>query len=182
MHRGKFDYCIGTADPAMKRQVTAMFAAAGFYMIGTGSDIPDLLRTLRSVQPWLVIVDMNIPPGNVKQVASIIEEDALAAAVYLGPEDSRLEQYVRLPWPVEAPILTAVAEALCLEFAQKKKLRREIAGLKQKLAERREIEKAKGKLMEEHSLSEEAAFRHLRDRSMAERVTLAEAARKVLSP
>ena len=180
MQRGKFEYCIGTADNNMRRQLTGMLASAGLYSVGAGSDIPELLRILRSVQPWLVLVDINIPPGNVKQLASIIEEDSLAAAIYLGAAGNNLGQHVRLPWPVETPILTAVAEALCLEFARKRKMRQEIGSLKQKLAERREIEKAKGMLMKTFALSEEDAFQRLRGRSMNKRITLAEAARQII--
>lgn len=180
MDRGKFDFCVGTADPALKRQLITALSAAGFKSAGAGASIPELLRTLRSVQPWLVVVDINLPPGNVEQLASIIEEDGLAAAVYVGPSGGRLEQYPRLPRTAERQVLAAVAEAVCIEFAHKRKLRRRIGSLKQTLAGRREVEKAKGILMEKLSLSEAEAFRRLRSSSMSQRISLVDAARKVL--
>jgi two-component system, response regulator PdtaR len=179
MDRAKFDFCIGTADPAVKRQLITALSAAGFKSAGAGVNITELLRTLRSVQPWLVVVDINLP-GNLEQLASIIEEDSLAAAIYIGPVKKRLEQYPRLPWPVDGSVLAAVAEALCVEFARKRKLRREIGSLKQTLAERREVEKAKGLLMKKLSLSEDEAFRYLRGSSMEQRISLIDAARQVL--
>lgn len=180
MDQGKFDFCIGTADLNLKRQLIGILSAAGFNSTGSAASTPELLRLLRSVQPWLAVIDVNIPPGNLEQLASIIEEDGLAAAVYVGVISPPLEQQIRLPWPVDAPVLTAVAEALCLEFARKKNLRREIGQLKQKLADRREIEKAKGILTRKFSITEEEAFRYLRNYSMKARITLVEAARSVM--
>jgi two-component system, response regulator PdtaR len=181
MERGRYDFCVGTADPAFRRQLNSLLASAGFTATGAAASIPELLRILRTVQPWLVVVDTNLPPGNVEQLASIIEDDGLAAAIYLGAPDQRLMRYPRLPWPVEGPVLAAVAEAVCLEFIQKKKLKDDVDQLKQKLAERREIEKAKAVLMHQLNLSEEDAFRFLRTRSMNQRITLADAARQVLN-
>ncbi len=180
MVNGKFDLCIGTSDRIMKRQIIAMLSSSGFYTVGGGESIPELLRTLRSVQPWLVLVDVDLPPGNVEQLASIIEDDALAAALYLGSPGRRLERYVSLPWPVDRPVLAAVAEALCLEFAHKKELRREIGSLNLKLAGRRDVEKAKGLLMQKYQINEEEAFRLLRKQSMNQQVSLAEAARRTI--
>ncbi len=181
MDRGKYDFCVGTADPAYKRQLTGMLASAGFFATGSAASIPELLRVLRTVQPWLVVVDTNLPPGHVEQLAAIIEDDGLAAAIYLGAPNQRLARYPRLPWPVEAPVLTAVAETVCLEFIQKKKLKDDVDQLKQKLAERREIEKAKALIMRQLGLDEEEAFRRLRSLSMNQRISLIEAARQVLS-
>jgi response regulator NasT len=180
VERAKYDFCVATANLNLKRQVIAALAAAGFQPAGTAASIPDLLRLLRTIQPWLAVVDTAVPPGNLAQLASIIEEDSLAAAVYVGTSGPPLTHYVMLPWPVEAPVLAAVAEAVCLEFARKKKLYREIASLKEKLTARREIEKAKGLLMQKLSLTEEEAFQRLRSHSMQQRLSLIETARQII--
>lgn len=181
MNQEKFDYCLGTANQQLKRQLVGKMAAAGFYSSGTAENIPELLRMLRAIQPWLAVVDMRLPPGNIEQLAAIIEGDCLAAAIYLGAPNRRLKSCPQLPWPVEAPILTAVAEAVCREFIQKKRLKQELDNLKQKLAERREIEKAKLSIMQQTGAGEEEAFRRLRNFSMDQRLPLSEAARRVLS-
>jgi two-component system, response regulator PdtaR len=180
MDRGKYDFCVGTADPAFKRQLTAMLASAGYFATGSAASISELLRILRTVQPWLVVVDTTLPPGHIEQLAAIIEDDGLAAAIYFGPPNQRLARYPRLPWPVESAVLTAVAETVCLEFIQKKKLKDDVNQLKQKLAERREIEKAKSLIMQKTGAGEEEAFHRLRSLSMNQRIPLIEAARQVL--
>jgi len=181
MDREKLDYCVGTANLHLKRQLGSKMSAAGFYNTGTASSIPELLRILRTIQPWLAVVDMSLPPGNLEQLAAIIEEDCLAAAIYLGAPNRRLKSYPQLPWPVETPVLTAVAEALCREFVHKKKLKQELHNLTQKLSERREIEKAKISIMQQTGAGEEEAFRRLRSLSMDLRISLIEAARQVLA-
>lgn len=181
MDRGKYDFCVGTADPALKRQLTGILASAGYIATGSAASIPELLRILRTVQPWLVVVDTNLPPGHIEQLAAIIADDGLAAAIYLGAPDQQLARYPRLPWPVEGPVLTAVAETVCLEYIQKKKLKDDLNQLKQKLADRLLIDKAKGLIMQSRGLGEEEAFHYLRTRSMDQRMTLADTARQLLN-
>jgi hypothetical protein len=181
VERERFDFCVGTADADLRRRLVAALAAAGFHSAGAAADGPELLRLLRGVQPWLAVIDTALPPpGKLQQLAAIIEEDCLAAAVYLGPGGPGLEQCVRLPRPVDGAILAAVAEAVCLDFARAKRLHREIGLLRRKLAERREIEKAKRLLMQRHSVSEEEAYRFLRGLSMRGRLSLSETARRVI--
>lgn len=180
MIKGKYDYCTGTADRDMKRKVTALLNSAGFYNAGNAESTPELLRTLRIVQPWLVIVDVRLPPGNVENLASIIEEDGLAAAIYLNHACRSPVKHTTLSWPIDGSVLKAVAETLCIEFAHKRELRREIKELNRKLAGRRDIEKAKGLLMKKYRLNEEEAFQFLRKQSMDHRISLPEAARSIL--
>ncbi len=175
-----FDFCLGTANPALRKAVVSMLADAGFYASGEAKDIPALLRKLRTLQPWLAVVDTALPPGNVKQLAAIIENDGLAAALYINTTGKTLDNYVQLKWPVETPVLSAVAEAVCNEFAHKKKLQKEIETLQKKLQERKLIEKAKGILMKFHGLDEEEAFELIRKKSMAARISNAETAAGII--
>lgn len=148
--------------------------------MGSAGNQADLLRLLRVVQPWLVAVDVNLAPQDVAQLAAVIEEDCLAAVLYIGRQSPVSGRYPSIPWPAGLASLPAVAEAVCLEFAQKKKLHQEVLHLRQKLAARREVDRAKGLLMNRSNLSEEEAYRCLRRRSMAERRSLEEVARGIL--
>jgi len=56
------------------------------------------------------------------------------------------------------------------------KLRSKLQDLEQHLADRKLIEKAKGLLMEQERISEDAAFRLMRSRSMAYRISMAKLA------
>ena len=176
-----YDYCIGTANTRLKKSLKVMLAEAGFYSSGEADSVPLFLRKLRMVQPWLAVVDTALPPGNIEQLAAIIESDGLAAAIYINPSGIRLDNHVQLSWPVESPVFIAVAKAICNEFVHKKKLQREIENLQRKLHDRKVIEKAKGVLANHYSLSEEDAYRFLQKSSMEKRINMAEMAGKVIN-
>ncbi len=176
----RYDYCIGTANPKLKKTLAGILTEAGYYSSGEGNSAPVLLRRLRSVQPWLVIIDTALPPGNIEGLADVIENDGLAASIYINTTGISLNRYVQLMWPVEAPVLTAVAAAVCSEFARKKKLQKEIESLQVKLQQRKLVEKAKGVLASLYSLSEEEAHILLRQNSMDQRISMAEMANKII--
>ena len=177
----RYDYCIGTANSGLKKALAAMLGTAGFYSSGEGKSIPLLLRTLRSVQPWLAVIDTDLPPGNIEELAAIIENDGLAAALYINSGNSRLRNYVQLSWPVDETVLTAVAEAICSEFAHKKKLQGKIEALQQKLCERKIIEKAKGIVATQFALSEEESYQFMQSMSMKKRISIAALASQVVN-
>lgn len=181
MADNRYDYCIGTANSGFKKAVTVMLAERGFYSSGEGKNIPEFLRMLRLIQPWLAIIDTQLPPGNIKQLASIIEEDGLSAILYISTGSVNLNGYMLLQWPVEELVLIAVAEALCLEFSHKKKLQQKIKGLEKKLSRREEIEKAKAILMNNMAINEDSAYRYLQKTSMERRVSIIEMACRVIA-
>ncbi len=181
MRKNSYDYIIGSADPVLARAVSTALRGRGFISAGEARSGPLLLRALRSVQPWLVVVDTALPPGDVVDLAKIIEDDALAAALYLergflgGPEG-----YPKLKWPFEDMVLMAVAETLCSEFARKQALYKKVSHLQNKLRERKAVEKAKGIITKELSIREEKAYRLLQKSSMDSRITLAETAEALI--
>ena len=139
-----------------------------------------MLRTVQRVQPWLAVIDVALP-GNSARLAALVEDQGLSGVLLLGKRSPATEGFTILSWPVDPPVLTAVGEALCLEFSRKKKLRREAIHLQQKLAARRLIEQAKGMLMQKMSLPEEEAFRYLRRTSMEQSRPMEEVARRIIS-
>ncbi|MGM0653497.1 MAG: ANTAR domain-containing response regulator [Bacillota bacterium] len=176
----RYDYLIGTANNRLYKSLTVILAEAGFYSAGSAENIPVLLRKLRRIQPWLVVVDTALPPGNIEELAEFIDNDALAALLFINTTGSELERYVQLAWPVEAPVLTAVAKTVCSEFTRKKKLQQEVETLHKKLNERKLLDRAKGLLINLYAISEEEAFQFLRKTSMQKRLTIAEMADLVI--
>lgn len=181
MASSSYDYCIGTASPSLKRSLATMLNKAGFITVGEGKSVSSLLRTLHTVQPWLVVVDTALPPGNIGELAGVIAGDALAAALYIDTGGPDLGNYVKLPWPVEEAVLVAVAEAVCSEFVQIKRLQGKIETLQKKLKERKVLERAKGLLARHYCLEEDQAYRLLRRFSMEQSMPIAEAAEQIIA-
>lgn len=176
----RYDFCIGSNDTGFKRTVTAALNRAGYQSAGDAKSIPLFLRLIRTVQPWLAVVDTGLPPGNIVELADIIESDGLAATIYINTAGVNMNRYVQLNWPVDPAILTAVANAVCTEFASKKRMHMEIASLQQKLNDRKLVDRAKTILIKTNAISEEEAFRFLQKTSMDKRISLAETAGLVI--
>lgn len=181
MSDNNYDYCIGTANAGLRRTITTMLNEGGFISSGEGRSSPDFLRTLRSVQPWLAVIDTALPPGNIRELAEIIEDDVLAAALYINTTGTFLEKHVLIDWPVQRPVLVAVAGAVCSEYSRKKKLHHTINKLQRKIDERKVIEKAKNILADYYELGEPEAFRILQKYSMENRITLFETANRLIT-
>jgi response regulator NasT len=175
------DYCIGTKNAALKQVLSTALNQAGYYSAGSAKNIPSFLRLLRSVQPWLALIDTDLPPGNIRELADIIENDALAAAIYINTGEFKIESYVSLDYPVNKQVLIAVAGAVCSEYARKKRMHSKLASLQQKIDEQKIIDKAKRLLIKHYSLSEEEAFRLIQKTSMDSRIPMIETANKVIN-
>lgn len=177
MGKTDYDFIVGSAEPALIRAVSSALRGCGFISAGEAKSAPLLLRSLRTVQPWLVVVDTALPPGDLVDLAKIIEDDLLSAALYI--ERSPLtspEGYPALKWPFEDVVIGAVAETLCSEFARKQSLHKKVADLQKKLRERKAVEKAKGIIIDRLSVREDEAYRLLQKASMDRRISLGEAA------
>jgi len=181
MADSRFDYCVGTANNTLRRTVVGMLADDGFYLSGEGKNSPELLRVIRLTQPWLAVIDTQLPPGNIRQLASIIEEDSLSAVLFINTGSAIVNGFMFLQWPVEGTVLTAVAKTLCLEYSQKKKLHNKIKGLECKLSSRIEVEKAKGILMRKLSLDEDSAYRYMQKFSMEKKISMNETACRIIA-
>jgi two-component system, response regulator PdtaR len=171
-----YDFCVGSNDNGFRRAVIAALSRAGYHCTGDAKSIPLFLRLIRTVQPWLAVIDTDLPPGNIAELADIIENDGLAAAIYINTNGIPMNRYVQLSWPVDPAVLTAVASAVCTEFAGKKRMRMEIASLQQKLNDRKVIDRAKNILIKANAINEEEAFRFLQKTSMDKRLSMAETA------
>lgn len=175
------EYCVGTLSTPLRQAVFSALNQAGFRSCGSAENIPSLLRLVRYVQPGLIVIDTELPPGNLAALAEIIEKDCLCAALYIKTGKGAPAGFTSLDYPFSSEVLTAVAKAVCLEFAHKKRMHTKIASLKQKFIEQKTIDRAKLVLINRYGISEEKAFRLLQKTSMEQRVPLAETARRAIN-
>lgn len=180
MVENQHDYCIGTANSSLKKSIISLLSEAGFSCAGESDNIPFLLRKIRTVQPWFAVIDTALPPGNIEQLASIIESDGLTASIYINYKGTGIDKYVQINWPIEATALPAVARAVCNEFYRKQKLQKEIEALNKKLHTRKAVDKAKNMLAKNFSLNEEEAYRLIQKASMDRRLDMADTAAEII--
>ncbi len=149
----------------------------------------DLARKIEEIQPDVIFVDVDSPDRdtleNMRSVSDVLPrpivmfveesgaslvEEALRAGVSAYIVDGLSEKRVK-------PIL----DVAILRFKVFQKMREELDKAKSDLASRKVVERAKGLLMEQRRLSEEDAYRLLRNTAMKEGKSILEIADSLIS-
>lgn len=73
---------VGEDQPIFRDGIVGVLEHAGFEVVGTAGDAPDLLRKTRAHHPDVVVTDIKMPPDNT--------DDGLRAAIELRASDSGL--------------------------------------------------------------------------------------------
>lgn len=151
--------------------------------------LTDLVRKVEEIQPDVIFVDVDSPDRdtleNMRNVSDVmprpivmfveeseasLAEEALRAGVSAYIVDGLSSKRVK-------PIL----DVAILRFKVFQRLREELDKAKSDLASRKVVERAKGLLMEQRKLSEEDAYRLLRNTAMKEGKSILEIADSLIS-
>lgn len=151
--------------------------------------LTDLVRKIEEIQPDVIFVDVDSPDRdtleNMRSVSSVmprpivmfveeseasLAEEALRAGVSAYIVDGLSSKRVK-------PIL----DVAILRFKVFQKMREELDKAKSDLASRKVVERAKGLLMEQRRLSEEDAYKLLRNTAMKEGKSILEIADSLIS-
>lgn len=175
-------------DPITRMDLREMLKEEGYQVIKECKNGEEAVKHSVALEPDLIIMDVKMPILNGIKAAKIIRQKSNAAILLLtaysqrelieDAKESGVTAYLVKP-VTEADLIPAIEIAL----SQKKQfecLSRDLQTLKQKLTERRQVEKAKGKLMNAMMLSEEAAYRKMREYSMKNRMSLGMVAELIL--
>lgn len=175
-------------DPITRMDIREMLGEEGYQVIKECKNGEEAVKHSLALEPDLIIMDVKMPILNGIKAAKIIRQKSNAAILLLtaysqrelieDAKESGVTAYLVKP-VTEADLIPAIEIAL----SQKKQfecLSRDLQTLKQKLTERRLVEKAKGKLMNALMLSEEAAYRKMREYSMKNRISLGLVAELIL--
>jgi AmiR/NasT family two-component response regulator len=152
---------------------------------GRGDEVIDLVRELR---PDLAILDIKMPGLDGLSAARQIAGERLAAVLILTAFSQRelIEQardagaLAYLVKPFQKSDLLPAIEIARGRFAELAALEREVEDLQDRLVARKTVDRAKGRLMDEHAMTEQAAWRFLQQQAMATRVQVGEIARQVV--
>ena len=152
---------------------------------GRGDEVIDLVRELR---PDLAILDIKMPGLDGLSAARLIAGERLAAVLILTAFSQReLVEQARdagalayLVKPFQKSDLLPAIEIARGRFAELAALEREIGDLQERLVARKTVDRAKGRLMDEHAMTEQAAWRFLQQQAMTNRVQVGEIAQRVV--
>ena len=152
---------------------------------GRGDEVIDLVRELR---PDLAILDIKMPGLDGLSAARLIAGERLAAVLILTAFSQReLVEQARdagalayLVKPFQKSDLLPAIEIARGRFAELAALEREVGDLQERLVARKTVDRAKGRLMDEHAMTEQAAWRFLQQQAMTNRVQVGEIAQRVV--
>ncbi|MHB9144765.1 MAG: ANTAR domain-containing response regulator [Symbiobacteriia bacterium] len=179
---------IAEDEPITRLDLREMLAEMGYRVVGEASDGWEAVQLAQRLRPSLVIMDIKMPRLDGLVAAQKIIDQGLGAVILLSAYSERelVEKAKRagvagyLVKPVrEVDLFPAIETALAGQrrLAQ---LAQEIAEAREDLESRKLVERAKGALMSLYSLSEEAAYRRLRQLSMESRQSLAAVSRQIM--
>ena len=161
----------------------------GYDVVGEVTDGIEAVEICKKLQPDIVLLDIKIPYISGLKVANILKENNFKGCIII------LTAYNIVEYIQEASntivmgyILKPIDESIFLErlkliyknFKLYDDLKKEVEETKKKLEERKVIERAKGIVMAKYTLSEEEAYKKMRDLSMQKRISMSKLAEIII--
>ncbi len=183
--------CVVVADdPILRHRLReTLERRCGYHVTGETSTAADMVRTVLSSEPDVVVFDVRLRDGSgLEALRQIYQERPFAAVAVIEERDQEAVRRVLgeyhlgyLLKPVEAHQLEPAVLVAWARFSVCQELQTENASLKQTLQNRKLIERAKGVLMKRFHWSEDMAFRRLQRGAMNRRTTMVCLAQAVLN-
>lgn len=180
---------LAESDGELRRVLRdALEHQAGHTVVGEAASGSDMVRTVLTLEPQLVVFDTQLPgcPG-LDALQQISDQMEVAAVALTGDRDLQrllhcVETYdlAYLVKPVQPHQLAPTVLGAWTRFEHMRRLRSENATLRRNLENRKVIERAKGVLMKRYRLSEAEAYRRLQREAMNERTPMVKLAQAVL--
>lgn len=179
---------IAEDEAIIRLDLKEMLEEEGIEVVGEASDGEAAIRLATERGPDLVIMDIKMPGMDGLTAAERITEEGLGAVLILTAfsqrdlvkraADAGAMGYLVKPFQ-KSDLMPAIDVALA-RHAELKAVRGESATLADQLETRKVVDRAKGRLMQDQSLSEPDAFRHIQKRAMDERRPMKEIAREIV--
>lgn len=171
-------------DAERSRQLRGALTLAGYHVVAELKEplaLPDAVKGLR---PHIVIVAADSPDRDTLEHISATTRDAPRPVVMFTQDGASESIRAAVKAGVSAYVVDGLAperirpilEVACARFEAHQELAGRLAETERQLVERKRVEKAKGLLMQKRGLSEEAAFKELRNLAMQTGKTLGEVA------
>ena len=163
--------------------------AGGYQVLQEVASASTLLKAVESLQPDVVIVDVESPSRDTLEQLAVMHRHAPRPVVmFSGDSDDQLIRAV-VGAGVTAYVVDGLAPArlapiiqvALARFEQQSDVRRKLDEVQQQLLDRKQIDRAKGLLMEKRGMSENEAYAALRQQAMKQGLKLADVARQIIA-
>ncbi|HRH79432.1 MAG TPA: ANTAR domain-containing protein [Thiobacillaceae bacterium] len=162
------------ADIERSRNLRGALTLAGYNVVGELRESIDLPQAVRGLKPHIIIVAADSPDRDTLEHISLTTRDAPRPVVMFTRDGDSQAIRAAVQAGVSAYVVDGLApdrlrpilEVACARFEAHQELSARLADTERQLSERKNIEKAKGILIKRRGLSEEQAYKELRDLAM----------------
>ena len=189
MKDNKLNILIADDEPITRMDLRELLQESGYNVVAEAGDGFDAVEACKKHHPDLVLMDIKMPYLDGLSASRLIIEENLADAVVLltayGEKEFVEEAKVigisgYLVKPINTKSLIPTIELLFKHIHEIKKLRRDINEISERFENRTIIEKAKGRVMEELSMTEEEAYRYIKNLSLCKSISMRHVADLIL--
>jgi response regulator NasT len=179
---------IAEDEAIIRLDLKQLLEEEGYEVVGETGRGDEAIELVRELRPDLVILDIKMPGLDGLSAARHVAGERMAAVLILTAFSQRdLVEQARdagalayLVKPFQKSDLIPAIEIALGRFAELSALERDVADLHDRLEARKVVDRAKGVLMDAGGLTEQAAWRYLQQQAMANRVKIADIARRVV--
>jgi response regulator NasT len=179
---------IAEDEAIIRLDLKELLEEEGYEVVGETGRGDEAVELVRKMRPDLAILDIKMPGMDGLSAARHIAGERLAAVLILTAFSQRdlVEQardagalaYLVKPFQ-KSDLLPAIEVALG-RHSELMSLERELSDLAERLEARKLIDRAKGRLMDEHSMSEQQAWRFRQPNAMDRRTKVHQVAQLVI--
>lgn len=175
-------------NKSSNNKLKVVLNAVGYQIVDQADDPNDALRKLVNLKPDLAVMEYDLSPQNIIEVAKIAVEDKLCDVILIasseqkGSLDYLKSEYdiVVIAKPLHKETFLSTVDLVIKNRKKILALEKEIEELKEAIETRKEIEQAKGLLMKNLNLTEEEAFRMIQKQSMNRGIKMKEIAKAII--
>jgi AmiR/NasT family two-component response regulator len=175
-------------EPDMRKYFQKCLPRLGHQVVAVAANGRELVEQCRVTQPDLVVTDIKMPEmDGIEAANAIFHERPVPVILISAFHDSALIRRAEadhvmsyLVKPIKQQDLEPAIALAVRRFEQFRELRKEVADVRQAMADRKVIERAKGILMKQAGLEEADAFRRLQKQATEQSCKLVEVARIIV--
>jgi len=179
---------IAEDEAIIRLDLKELLEEEGYAVVGETGRGDEAIELVRQLDPDLVILDIKMPGLDGLSAARHVAGERMAAVLILTAFSQReLVEQARdagalayLVKPFQKSDLIPAIEIALGRFAEMAALEQEVGDLQERLEARKVVDRAKGRLMDGTGMSEQDAWRFLQQQAMANRMKIADIARRVV--
>ena len=176
-------------DAERSRNLRGALTLAGYHVVAELKESLALPDAVQGLKPHIVIVAADSPDRDTLEHISVTTRNAPRPVVMFTQDGDSESIRAAVKAGVSAYVVDGLAperirsilDVACARFEAHQELAGRLADTERQLAERKNVEKAKGLLMKRRGMTEDAAFKELRNLAMQTGKTLGEVAETLIA-